>query len=141
MSTERRLQVGGAKHRDAATENFGNHDGRIAGTVDAKIGELVGRQTLCMKRAEAGFIAKQGTTGHGHAAREQDVDGSVQPDDWNASVAEKFGSAGLGVGASTEGENGGFVKLDGAAEGGAQLVGFQLPESGLTVAFEEFAES
>ena len=132
-----RLQIGGWDAGNAAADNFGDNGGRIAGTVDAKIGKLIGNDPLRMKRAEAGFIAEERPAGHSHAAGEKDLDAGVEPDYGNAGVAEKFGGAGLRVGAAAEGEDGGFLFFHGAAEGGAEFVGFQLTEGGFAVTFEK----
>jgi len=136
-----RLQIGGWDAGNAAAENFGDNGGRIAGTVDAKIGKLIGNDPLRMKRAEAGFIAEERAAGHRHAAGKQDFNTGVEPDDGDAGVAEKFGSAGLRVGATAEGKDGGFLLFHGAAEGGAELVGFELAEGGLAVTFEKLRDS
>ena len=91
-----------------------------------------------MKRAEAGLVAKEWPTSHGHATSEQDVDGGVQPDHWNAGISEEFGSAGLGVSAATESKDCGFVELIGATESRTQLIRFQLTEGRFAVTFKEF---
>lgn len=90
-----------------------------------------------MKRAKAGLIPEQRPARHGHAARKQNFDGSVQPNHRNAGIAQEFRGTGLRIGATAESENGGFVKFHGATEGGAQLIGFELAEGRFTVAFEK----
>jgi len=132
-----RFKIGSRGAGNAATKNFGDDHGGVAGAVHAKIGKLVRNNTLGVKRAEAGFIAEERAARHGHAAREQDFDAGVKPDHRDARVAEKFGSAGLRVGAAAESEDGGFLLFDGAAEGGAEFIGFQLTKGGLAVAFEK----
>jgi hypothetical protein len=135
-----RFQIGGWDSSDAAAKDFRDNRGGIARTVNAKIGELVGDDALRVKRAEAGFIAEERAAGHGHAAGKKDFDAGIEPDDGDAGVAEKFGSAGLRVGAAAEGENSRFLLFDGAAEGGAKFVGFELAERGFAVAFEELRD-
>jgi hypothetical protein len=81
-----RLKLSGAKACDAATKNFGDNKGRVAGALNAKISELIRGETLRMERAEAGFVAEQGATGHGHAAREQNVYRGIQPDNGNSGI-------------------------------------------------------
>ena len=93
-----------------------------------------------MKRAEAGFIAKKRATRHGGAAREKNVDGSIEPDHRDARAVEKFGSALLGVGAAAESKDSGLVKLDGTAEGRTQLLSFKLAKGGLTMSLEKFRD-
>src|SRR5208337_141089 len=123
---------------NAATQDFADHGSGVAGTIDAKIGELIGREALGVERAKAGFVAEEGSSGHGRAAGEKDFDGSIEPDDGDAGVAEEFRCAGLGIGAATEGDDGGLKAFDGAAQGQAKLIGFQLAESGFAMALEEF---
>jgi hypothetical protein len=135
-----RFEIGSRGACNAAAKNFGDDHGSVAGTVHAKIGKLVRNDALGVKRAEAGFIAEKRPAGHGHAAREQDFDAGVEPDDRDTRVAEKFGSAGLRVGAAAESEDGGFLLFDGAADGGAEFIGFQLTEGGLAVAFEKLRD-
>lgn len=93
-----------------------------------------------MKRTKAGFIAEKRPAGHGHATREKNVDGSVQPDDRDTGIAKKFGSARLRVGSATESDDGGFMELHGAPQRGTQLFRFQLTKSRLAVALEKFGD-
>src|SRR5580704_13832145 len=131
------FRIGGARAGNAATKNFGNDGCRVATTFNAKIGELIGNDALGMKRTKAGFIAKERPPGHGHAAGKKDVDGSIEPDNGNTGVAEKFGSSCLSVAATTESDDGGLFEFDGAAKSGAKLIGFELAECGLAVTFEK----
>ena len=126
--------------RNAATQDFGHNRSGVAGTINAKISELIGREALGVQRAKAEFVAEQGTPGHGHAAGEKDLDGRIEPDDGDAGVAQEFGSPGLRVGAATEGEDGRFEAFGGPAQGQSKLIGFQLAESGFAVALEEFRD-
>jgi len=132
-----RFKIGGRDAGNSAAKNFGDNHGRVIGTVHAKIGELVRDNALRVKRAEAGLIAEKWAAGHGHAARKQDFHAGIEPDHGNPGVAKKFGSPGLRVGAAAEGQHGWFFLFDGAAEGGAQFVGFELAEGGFAVAFEK----
>jgi len=126
--------------RDAAAEDFGDDLRWFTGAVDAMVGELVGREALGVERAEAGFVAEERAARHGHAAGEQDVDGRIEPENGDPGVAKKIGAAGLRVGAAAESEDGAFLEFEGAAEGGAELLGFELAESGFAVAFEELRD-
>ena len=135
-----RFQIGGWHAGNAAAENFGDDDGGVAGTVDAKISELVRNNALGVQAAEAGFIAEERAARHGHAAGKKDFDAGVEPDDGDAGVAEKFRGAGLRVGATAEGEDRWFLLFNGAAEGGTEFIGFQLTEGGLAVAFEKLRD-
>jgi hypothetical protein len=130
-----------ARGYDAATQDFRDDAGRIGGAVDAMIGLLIGRQTLRMKRAKAALVSEQRPAGHGHAARQQNFDGRVEPDNRNIGSAEKFGSASLRVGAAAKSQDGGFFQLQNTAESRAQLVCFDLPKSGLAEAFEDFGNA
>src|SRR5579859_5081530 len=94
--------LGGIKEFEP--EDFRDHEGRIAGTVHTKVRELVGRQALSVKRAEARFVAKERTTGHGHTSCQESFNRSVQPDDGNALRAKEFGSALLRISSSAQGE-------------------------------------
>ena len=135
------VRFAGATGDDVEAENFGDDAGGFAGAVDAMVGELVGRQALRMERAEAGFVAEERAAGHGHAAREEDFDGSVEPDHGHACGAKKFGSALLGVGAAAERENDGFFEFEDAAERGAELVGFDLAKGGFAETLEHFSDA
>lgn len=125
---------------DGAAEDFGDDGGGLAGAVDLVIGELIGREALGEKRTETIDIAEERASGHGHAALEKNFDGRIEPDDGNARGAEKFGRAGLGVGAAAEGEDGAFFGFESAAEGGAKLVGLDLAEGGLAETFEDLRD-
>ena len=135
------VRFAGAAGDDVEAENFGDDAGGFAGAVDAMIGELIGRQALRMERAEAGFVAEERAAGHGHAAGEQDFDGSVEPDDGNAGGAKKFGRALLGVSAAAEGEHDRFFEFEDAAERGAKLIGFDLAKGGFAEALENFGDA
>jgi hypothetical protein len=132
-----------AVHRgsQSVAEDFRDDGGGFAGAVDAVIGLLIRRKTLRVKLAKAVDIAKERAAGHGHAALQQNLDGGIQPHDGNSGGAEEFGSAGLGVGAAAEGEDRAFFQFESAAEGGAELVGFDLAEGRLTEAFENLSDS
>jgi hypothetical protein len=126
--------------RNAAAKYFRYDGSRLTRTIYTIIRELIGREALCVKRAEAGFIAEKRAARHGHAAGKKDGDGSVQPDDRDTGIAEKFGSAWLRVGSATESDNRGFAKLHGTAQRSTQLFRFQLTKGGLAVAFKEFRD-
>jgi len=132
-----RFEIGGRDAGNAPAKNFSDDGGGVAGTVHAKIGELVRNDALRVKRAKAGLVAEQRAAGHGHAARKKNLDAGIEPDHRDAGVAEEFGSAGLRVSAATESENGWLFLFDGAAEGGAEFIGFELAEGGFAVAFEK----
>jgi hypothetical protein len=123
-------------HDNAAAENFRDDLRGIAGAVHAEVSELVRGKALGVKRAKAGFVAKERSAGHSHAAREQKLDGRIEPKNRGASVAEKFGAARLGVSAAAEREDGGFLEFGSAAQGGAQLIRFDLAKSGFAEALE-----
>src|ERR1700689_390454 len=131
----------GAAGEDVEAKDFGDEAGGFAGAVDAMIGELVGREALRVQSAEAGFVAEERTAGHGHAACEQDFDGCIEPDDGDASGAEKLGRALLSVGAAAEREHDRFFLLEDAAERGAKLVGFDLAKFRFAEAFENFGDA
>lgn len=136
-------QVGfvGAAGDDVEAEDFGDDARGLAGAVDSMVGELVRREALRVERAEAGFVAKERAAGHGHAAGEQDFDGSVEPDDGHAGGAEEFGRALLRVRAAAECEHDGLFHFENAAERGAKLVGFDLAECGFAEALEDFRDA
>jgi hypothetical protein len=121
---------------NSTAENFCNDAGRFAGTVDAVVGLLIGRQTLGVKGAKAGFVSKQRAAGHGHAASQQNIEGGVQPNDGDAGCAQKLRRAGLRVGAAAEGEDRGLLVLQRAAKSGTELIGFELSKCGFAQAFE-----
>ncbi len=126
---------------DPAAKNFRDDLPGLAGAIDAKIGQLIGRQALRMELPKADFIAKERAAGHGHAASEQDFDGRIEPKDGHSGGAKKFGAALLGVRAAAESENRAFAKFSGAAEGSAKLIGFELAEGRLAVAFEKLRDA
>jgi hypothetical protein len=134
MRIRERVDVTG----DAATQDFGHNRSGVAGTINAKISELIGREALGVERAKAGFVAEEGTPGHGHAAGEKDLDGCIEPDDGDAGIAQEFGGPGLGVSAAAEGEDGGLEAFGSPAQGQAKLIGFQLAESGFAMALKKF---
>src|SRR5579883_3489401 len=125
---------------DAAAKNFGDDLRRLAGAIDAKIGQLIGRQALRMELAEARFVAKERAAGHCHAAGEQNFDGRIEPEDGHGGGAKKFGAALLGVRAAAESENRAFAKFSGAAEGSAKLIGFELAKGRLAVTLEKLRD-
>src|SRR5579885_2284127 len=125
---------------DAASKNFGDDLRRLAGAIDAKIGQLIGRQALRMELAEARFVAKERAAGHCHAAGEQNFDRRSEAKDRYSGGAKKCGAALLGVRAAAESENRAFAKFSGAAEGSAKLIGFELAEGRLAVAFEKLRD-
>jgi hypothetical protein len=131
----------GAGGDDVEAEDFGDDARGFGGAVDAMIGELVGREALRVQGTEAGFVAEERAAGHGHAAGKQDFYGRIEPDDGHVCGAEKFGSALLGVSATAETEDDRFFLFEDAAEGGAELVGFDLAESGFAEAFEDFGDA
>src|SRR5260370_31035512 len=123
---------------NAPAQNF-RHDLRgFAGAVHAIIGKLIGRETLRVERAEAGFVAEKRAAGHGHASREQNFDGGIQPQNRDGGSAQKIWAAWLRIGAAAEGQNSAFSQLRGAAERGAKLIRFDLAESRFAEAFENF---
>jgi len=132
-----RFKLGGRNAGYPAPQDLRDNHGGIAGTVYAEIGELVRNAALRVQRAEAGFIAEQRAARHGHATREKNFNARVQPDDRDAGVAEKFGSAGLRVGSAAEGKHSGFLMFDGATQGGAEFIGFELAKGGFAVAFKK----
>jgi len=129
-----------ARSNNAAAENFRDDLGGFAGTVNAMVGELIGRQTLRVECAEAGFIAEKRPAGPGHTTREEDVERRVQPEDGSVRSAKKIRAAGLRVGSAAEGEDGAFFVFGGPAQGGAKLIGFDLAESRLAEAFEDLRD-
>ena len=132
------MRVGGD---DVAAEDFGDDAGGFAGAVDAMVGELIGGKALSVECAEAGLVAEERATGHSHAAGEEDFGGGVEPNDRDAGGAEEFGGAGLGVGASAEGENDRFFQLLGATESSAELIGFHLAKGEFAKALENFRDT
>ena len=113
---------------NSEAQDFGDRLRGIDGAVDAVVGELIGRQTLGVEGAKTGFVAEERAASHGHATAQQDFRWGVEPEDGNACGAKKFGAAGLRVGAATEGENYAGLIFRGAAQGGAELIGFELAE-------------
>src|SRR5260370_19337665 len=134
------VEVSAASERgdNSTAEKFCNDAGGFAGTVDAVVGLLIGRQTLRVKGAKAGLVAKQRAAGHGHTAGQQNVEGGVQPDDGDAGGAQKLRRTGLRVGTDAELENCSFLVLQRAAQSCTKLIGFHLPAYGLAPAFEDF---
>jgi hypothetical protein len=121
----------------ATAKNLGYDCGGIARAIDAKVRELVGSQTLGMKGTEAGFVAKKRPACHGHAAREKDVNGGIEPDDRYGGVTKEFGSPRLGVGAAAQSKNRRLLELSGAADRSPQLLGFELAKCGLAMTLEK----
>jgi hypothetical protein len=126
---------------DAETQDVGDDERRFAGTIHAVVGELVGGSALRMQGAKAGFVAEQRPSGHGHATRKQSFDGRIEPDNGNALRAQKFRRTRLGVGAAAECKYGGFAQFERAAEGGAELRGFQQAEGCFAVTFEKLGDA
>src|SRR5258708_37674248 len=122
---------------NAAAQNFRHDLSRFSGAIHAVIRKLIRRETLGVKRAETGFVAEKRAARHGHASREQSLEGGIQPQNRNARSAQKIGAARLRVGAAAKGKNGAFFQLRGAAEGGAELIRLDLAESRFTEAFED----
>src|SRR5215469_9339293 len=116
------------RSNNAETQNLGDNFAGLARAVHAIIGKQVGRHALGVERAEAGFIAKEGAASHGHAAGEQNFDRGIEPEDRDSSRPQKFGAARLSVSATAESKNSALLELRGAAERGAELVGFELAE-------------
>lgn len=131
----------GAAWDEVEAQDFGDDAGGFAGAINAVIGELVGRKTLCVECAEAGFVAEERAAGHRHAAAEQDFYGSIQPHDRHTCGSKKFWGALLGVGAAAESEHDRFFLFEDAAEGGTKLIGFDLAKRGLAEAFENFGDA
>jgi hypothetical protein len=119
-----------------AAEDFRDDLGGIARAVHSKVSELIRGKTLRMKCAETGFIAKERTSGHGHAPGKQKLDGRIKPENWGAGVSQKFRAAGLSVRTTAQREDRGFLELGGAAQGGAQLIGFDLAKGRLAEALK-----
>src|SRR5216683_8298584 len=125
---------------NAAAQNFGDHLRGFAGAVHAVIGKLVRREPLRVKLAKAAFVAEERPAGHGHAAREQNFHGRIEPEHRSPSGTEKFGAAGLRVGTAAEREDRTFFVLGSTTEGGAELVRLDLAERGLAKAFENLRD-
>ena len=126
--------------KDAETQNIGDDLGGFARAVHAEVGKLIRGKALGVERAKTRFVAEERAAGHGHAAGEKSFDRRIEPDDWNTLRFQEFWRAGLGVGSATEGEHGGFAGFERAAQGGAELRGFEQAERWFAVAFEEFAD-
>src|SRR5580704_3433317 len=123
---------------NGAAQDFADNRSRIAGTIHAKVSELIRRQTLRVQGAKTGFVPEEWAAGHGHAARKQDVDGGVEPNNRNAGVAKEFGRSRLGVRPSAERENSELFLLDSTPECGTKLIGFQPAKGQLAVTFKKF---
>src|SRR5258708_549073 len=134
---EMRFDLCGRDAGYAAAKDLRDNQGGVVGAVDAKIGELVRNDALGVQRAETGFIAEQWTARHGHATREKNFNAGVEPDDRDAGVAEKFGSARLRVGSAAEGKHSGFLIFHGATKGGAEFISFELAKGGFAVPFKK----
>ena len=122
---------------NAAAQNFRDNLGWLAGTVHAVVGKLIGRETQGVERAKAGFVTEKRTPGHGHASRQQNFDGRIQPQNGNAGSTQKVGAAWLRVSAAAKGENRAFFQLRSAAQSSTELIRFHLPESRFTEAIED----
>src|SRR5215472_13885943 len=125
---------------NAAAQNLGDHLGGFGGTVHAVISKLIRSEALRVEFAEAGFVTKERAAGHGHAAREQNFQGRIEPKHNGPCGAEKFRAAGLRVGAAAQGDDGAFLKLGSTAERGAELVRLDLAESELAEALENLRD-
>jgi hypothetical protein len=125
---------------NASSEYFGDHLLGFARTVDAMVGEFIGRQALRVERTETRFIAKKRTPRHGHASSKKNVDGRIEPEHWDARSPKKIWTARLGIRTATESEDGAFFKFRTAAQHGAKLVGFNLTESRLAKPFEDLRD-
>jgi len=93
-----------------------------------------------MECAEAGFIAKERTSGHGHAPGKQKLDGRIEPENGGPGVSQKFRAAGLSVGAAAQCEDGCFLEFGGAAEGSPQLVRFDLAKGRFAETLEDLGD-
>src|SRR5258708_4782730 len=123
---------------NAAAQNFRDNLRRFASAVHPVIRELIGGQSLCVKRAEAGFVTKEWAAGHGHTSRQEDFDGRIQPQDGDSGSAHKFGAAWLRVCAAPQGENRALFQFGSAAKNSTQLIRFDLTKCGLAEACENF---
>jgi len=121
---------------NAAAENFGDNLSGFPGTVDAVVGQPVGRETLVIERAETDLVAEKRTAGHGHTAREQNIERRVQPENRSSGSTQKLSTAGLSVGAAAEGEDGSFPEFGSAAQRGAELIRFNLTKREFAETFE-----
>src|SRR5712671_1445664 len=104
---------------DLEAQNFRYHLSRIAGAIHAMVGLLVRRQSRRIQRAKTGFVAEQRPAGHGHATRQQDLDGGIEPNHPNAGGAKEFRGPGLRIGSAAESQYDRFLYFEGAAERGA----------------------
>jgi len=62
------VRVAGDGGNNSAAQNFRNYTRWLAGTVNAVVGLLIGRQSLCIERSKAGLVSEQRAACHGHAA-------------------------------------------------------------------------
>jgi len=138
---DKEMRIGIGLRKYAEPENIGDDDRRIATAVDAKIGQLIGRETLRVQRAKAGFVAKQRTSGHGHATREQSLDRRIEPDDRNVLRTQKFRRTMLRIGASTQRQHDRFTKFKRAPERAAQLRRFEHAKRRFAMTLEEFRDA
>src|SRR5438552_16905898 len=106
-----------------APQNFRDNLGWLAGTVHAVVGKLIGRETQGVQRAKAGFVTEKRTPGHGHASRQHNFDGRIQPQNRNAGSTQKIGAAWLRVSAVAKGESRAFFQLRSAARSEERRVG------------------
>ena len=88
---------------NAQAQDLGDDFGGLVRTVHPIVGKLVGRETLRVKRAKTGFVAKQRAAGHGHATRKENLDGGIEPKNGNTGSAQKIRASWLRVGPATEG--------------------------------------
>src|SRR5438128_3415494 len=127
--------------KDVKAKNFGNNACGIAGAVQPVVRELVRRNALRVKRAEAGFIAKERTAGHGHAASKQRFNRGIKPNDGNTLRTKKFGSTLLSVSSPAQSKHEGFLCFRCAAEDRTELLSLKRAKGGFTKTFEEFRDT
>src|SRR5260370_37027707 len=89
---------------NAAAQNFGDHLRGFAGAIHAVIGKLVRREPLRVKLAKAAFVAEERPPGHGHAAREQNFHGRIEPENGSPRGTKKFWREALRAGATRDAE-------------------------------------
>jgi len=106
------MSVGIGAGENAETQDVGYDERRFACTVHAIIGELVRGHALRVQFAEAGFIAEKWAAGHGHAAREQDFDWRIEPDDRHPLGSQKIRCAGLRISAAAESQHCRFTQFE-----------------------------
>src|ERR1700758_2152505 len=135
------MSVGVGAGEDAKAEDVGYDEWWFTGAVHTVVGELVRRNALRVQSAKPGFVTKQRAAGHGHAAREQSFNRRIEPDDRNALRSQKFRRTRLGVSAAAECDYGRVAQFESAAEGGAEVRGFQQAEACFAMALEKFGDA